>query len=291
MAIDFKKDLPPIGLGCANVMKATLPEMIEAAARHGFTRISARPYAFAQALANGYTEKSLRKLLIDAGVRVTMIDGMNRGLPGVPGVETIDPKLRGIYPPDVFDPPSEETCFRAAEVFEAQDLNLAHFRGGPVPDAQMAEAVGDICRRAKPRGIRIVLEFIANTGLPTLPYAQAIREACGEPNCAVLLDFCHLDRSGGTVEDVRRLPPGAIANIQVSDRTPEPPGSPPPPMGGRQLPGEGKLPMRDLMAAGLANSPNATVDIEVLNTELRDLPTDACVARLAKATKAWRATL
>ena len=43
-------------------------------------------------------------------------------------------------------------------------------------------------------------------------------DACGEPNACVLLDVFHLDRSGGTVDDVRRLPPGAIAGIQLSDR-------------------------------------------------------------------------
>jgi hypothetical protein len=45
------------------------------------------------------------------------------------------------------------------------------------------------------------------------------------------------------------------------------------------------------MDAALANSPDATADIEVLNEELRDLPTDEAAARLAAAVKAWRATL
>jgi sugar phosphate isomerase/epimerase len=292
MAIDLKKDMPPIGLGCANVMKAGLIELIETAARHGFSRISARPYAFAQALEHGATEKSLRRHLKDAGVTVMLIDGLNHGLPGVPSPDTIDPALRAVYPPDVFAPSSEDVCFRAAAYLEAPVVNLIHHRGVPtVPQDQLAEAVGRICARAKARGLRIALEFVPNTGFGSLPVAQAVTESCGEPNCGIVLDFFHLDRSGGTVDDIRRLPPNAIDNIQLSDRTPLPPGAADKPMSGRRMPGEGKLPLRDLMAAALANSPNASADIEVLNDELRDLSTDAATARLAAAAESWRTRL
>ena len=89
----------------------------------------------------------------------------------------------------------------------------------------------------------------------------------------------------------RKLPPDSIANIQVSDRTPPPPGTPYKPLTGRQLPGEGRLPLRELMTAALENSPNATIDIEVLSEELRALPMDAAAARLAAAGKAWVASL
>lgn len=279
--------VPEIGLGCGNLLKASLPQLIDTAARHGFPTITARPFAFAAALAAGFTEKDLRRRLADAGVRVTMIDCLH-GLPGVPAVETIDPAMRIAYPPDIFDPPDEETCFRAAEVLEAPVVNLNHYRGHLLPLEVMAEAVGKICRRARARGLQIALEFIADTGLPNLSFAQAVREACGESNCAIVLDFYHLDRSGGTAEDVQQLPLDSIANIQLSDRTPPALGEVCMPMTGRQMPGKGTLPLHTLMEAALANSPDATVDIEVLNAELRDLTMDETAARLAAAAKAWR---
>jgi hypothetical protein len=46
-----------------------------------------------------------------------------------------------------------------------------------------------------------------------------------------------------------------------------------------------------LITAALENSPEATVDIEVLNEELRALPMDEAAARLAAAGKAWVASL
>src|SRR3954469_15208230 len=104
-----------IGLGCANVLRSSLPELIELAARHGFRWISARPYAFKQALNDGFTAQSLRKRLSDAGLGVSMVDCFNRDLPGTPPPGVMDEAMRAVAPPDILDPPDEETCFRTAE--------------------------------------------------------------------------------------------------------------------------------------------------------------------------------
>ncbi len=109
------------------LLDATLPELIETAARHGFPTITARPATFAAALKIGFTERSLRKLLADAGVRVTMVDALTKGLPGVPPRETLDPELRAILPFDAIDPPDEETCLRSAEALEAPYVNVSLF--------------------------------------------------------------------------------------------------------------------------------------------------------------------
>jgi sugar phosphate isomerase/epimerase len=154
----------------------------------------------------------------------------------------------------------------------------------------LADALGDVARRAAALELRISVEFIPDSGLPDLPFAQSVIESCGGENVGLLLDVFHLDRSGGTVDDVRCLPRGAIAGIQLSDRTRSAPGTAHVPLGGRLLPGEGELPLREVVEAALENSPDATVDIEVLNDELRNLPPDDTAARLSTAARAWRAT-
>jgi sugar phosphate isomerase/epimerase len=278
-------DTLEIGLCWGSLQNATLPELIEAAGRHGFPTITVRPAAFLAALESGLDEKALRRRLADAGVRVTVIDAISKGLPGMPPPEAVAPALRAVLPPD------EETCLRTAEALEAPIVNVAHFTGRPVPLEQMAEAVGGICRRAGGRGLQVVLEFIPDTGLPDLAFAHAVAKACGEANCTVLLDTWHLARSGGTLEDLRALPPGAIGALQLSDRTPPPPGTPYVPMSGRDLPGEGQLPLADLTRAAraAANRPGITAEIEVFNDELRGLSVDAAAARIAAAVKVWRA--
>lgn len=280
--------VPEIGLGCANLLSATLPEFVDAAERAGFRRITVRPYAFAQALDAGWTEDSLQRRLADAGIAVTMIDALSDALPGA--LERADADARTRLPPDALEPVPEVECFRTATVLGASIVNLTHYLGRSLPVEVAADAVRGVCRRAAPLGLRICLEFIPDGGLPDLQFAQAVVDACGEPNAGVLLDVFHLDRSGGTVDDVRRLPPGAIAGIQLSDRRRPPPGTAHVPLSGRLLPGDGELPLRELVEAALENSPDATIDIEVLNDELRALSPDDAAARLADAVRAWRAT-
>jgi sugar phosphate isomerase/epimerase len=233
------------------------------------------------------TEAGLRRRLTDAHVKVTMVDCLSRGLPGLPPPGLRDPVRDANLPDDAIFPADEETCLHCCEALEAPILNVTHFRGTPVPLDQMAEAVGAICRRARARGLQIALEMIPGTGLGDLGFTHAVARTCGEPNCAITLDFCHLDRSGGSVDDVWKLSPGAIAGIQIADRKRPPPGTPHVAMAPRSMPGEGELPLRDLYRASAANSPDMTAEVEVFNS----LPTEEAAARTAAALKTWRATL
>jgi sugar phosphate isomerase/epimerase len=282
--------VPEIGLGCANLLQATLPELVDVAERAGFRRITARPYAFAAALRTGWSEDALRRRLADAGITVTMIDAYTHAFPGLPDVSEVAPDVLARLPPEIVDPPDEAACFRAATELGASIVNVTHYMGRPLPMRVMADALAGVCQRAAPLGLRLCLEFIPDSGLPDLPFAQSVVEACGEPNAAILLDVFHLDRSGGTVADIHRLPSGAIAGIQLSDRTRAPAGTAHVPLGGRLLPGEGELPLHALVEAALENSPDATVDVEVLNDELRALTPDEAAAQLAAAANAWRAS-
>jgi hypothetical protein len=47
-------------------------------------------------------------------------------------------------------------------------------------------------------------------------------------------------------------------------------------------------PLREIIAAGLANNPELTFEVEVFNAELKALSADAAAARVAGAVKALR---
>lgn len=275
-----------IGLCWGTLEKASLVELIEAAGRHGFPTLSLRPDMVLDAMAQGLGETALRRRLGDAGVRVQVIDAISAGLPGG----------RAAAPthPDGVVSSSTETCLRVAEVVEAPILNLCHysyFEGGPVMLPEMIDAVGAISHEAARQGRRVVMEFVPHTGIPTIGDALAIMRGVNLENCGILLDPWHLARSGGTLDDVRALPPGAIGAFQLDDRTAPPPGAPYVPMSGRDLPGEGELPLIDLCRAALANNPDLTAEVEVFSQELRDLSVDAAAARVKAAVTAWRAGL
>ena len=174
---------------------------------------------------------ALPRRLEDAGVRVQVIDAIGGDLPG---------SLAGSAGADL--------CFQAAEAVGAPIVNICHYRfeGEPPGLSEMTDAVGTITRDAASRGLRVVLEFVPDSGIPDLAFAMAIVQGVDLPACGVLLDPWHLARSGGTVADVAALPVGSIGAFQLDDRIEPPPGTPYVPMTGRDLPGEGDLPLHEL---------------------------------------------
>lgn len=263
-----------IGLCWGTLQQASLFELIEAAGRHGFTTLSVQPDALTAAI-EALGAAGLRKRLKDAGVRVRVLDAMWGALPG---------QVR----PDGSSGSNEEDCYRVAETVEAPMVNVTHYRGRPTPRDQIIDALGGLCRRAGERGVQIVLEFIPDTGLPSLNETQAIVRAVGAANLSINLDPWHLARSGGTVEDILALPPGAVGAFQLCDRIPPAPDAVYVPMTGRDLPGEGQLPLCDIARAAVANDPKVTAELEVFSAELRELPVEAAAARAAAAVQAWR---
>lgn len=280
-----------IGLACGTLLRLPLHELIEVAARYGFGTITARPLSFTEAIAEGSTEASLRRHLSDAGLRVTMIDCLSKGLPGMPSPDSLSGSIRERLPPDALDPPDEDVVMQCAEALEAPWVNVSHFLGHRVPMQEMTEAIGRVSRRAASHGLGIALEFNPDTGLPDIAYAQAIATGCGEPNCKITLDLWHLDRSEGGVDDIRALPPGALAGIQLNDRIRPAPGAAYVPMAGRALPGEGELQLGALVSAALLNSPGISAEVEVFSEELNGLSADAVGKRVSSSIASWLASI
>jgi sugar phosphate isomerase/epimerase len=279
--------LPPIGLGAANILGAELPVLIDAAQKHGFRRITVNPGSFAAALDAGWTENALEQRLAEADLEVTMIDAVKVRLPGLRPRSSLDPQVAAKLPPVVLNPPDEAVGLRCAYVLHCSVVNVTHFMGAAVAWEELAAAMSAFCRRAAAHDLKVCIEFMPDSGIPDLWTADAIVEMCGESNVGILLDVFHLDRSGGGVSDVRRLRPGRILGVQLSDRVPPPPGTPYVPLRGRLLPGEGELPLTDLVVAALENNAEATIDVEVLNEELAALDADEVARILAEATRAW----
>jgi sugar phosphate isomerase/epimerase len=275
---------PAIGLCWGTIHQANLIETIEMAARHGFPTIVIPPDLYHDCVAAGLDAAALRRRLADASVRVQVIDCISGGIPGMLTGPVV---FRGKEMPRW----DAAACIAVAEALEAPVVNISHYQGHPVPLAEIAEAVGAVSRAAARGGITIVLEFVPDSGIRSIVEAQAIAAACGEPNCKILLDTWHLARSGGTIADIRALPPGAIGAFQLSDRKEPPPGTAYVPMTGRLLPGEGEQDLGGIVAAALANSPGITLEVEVFSEELGRLSAEAAAARTAAAIRAWRSSL
>jgi sugar phosphate isomerase/epimerase len=112
-----------------------------------------------------------------------------------------------------------------------------------------------LCRYAAPAGLRVALEFGAFTDVGTLDAALAILRDAQQPNQALLVDALHLQRSGATPADLARVPAAWFSYAQLCDAPLDGPAASDrvaireEAIGLRLCPGEGELPLADLLAA------------------------------------------
>ena len=206
------------------------------AALHGFPTITVPPAVFELCLASGTTVASLRRRLTDAGIRVTVIDALTRDLPGSPPIDEIPAIWRDNWKYGLDD------LIRMAEALEAPTINVTHFLGKPVTPPDMAQALAGLAERAGRHGLRLSLEFIPETSLASVAATAKIVQLCGAANVGIMLDTWHLLRSGGRAEDIRALPAGSLAGVQLNDRRADAVESPRGSVSDRSLPGEGAAP-------------------------------------------------
>jgi sugar phosphate isomerase/epimerase len=226
----------------------------------------ASPRLYFAEIDKGRSAHELAAAVAAAGVQVTVVDALVAPLPGLPPLEelpeTVRPVLRF----------REDDCFSMAEAVGAEIVNLAHVMGRPVAADEMARAVAGIARRAARRGLKLSIEFMPNSAaIPSLRSALELVARAGEPNVGVMLDTWHLFRAGEEPGTVAGTPPGAILGVQVADAPADARGRPPLPMQDRLLPGEGGMPLRDILAAVLAGSPEALIGAEVISGRLAEL--------------------
>jgi sugar phosphate isomerase/epimerase len=155
-------------------------------------------------------------------------------------------------------------------------------------DEQLAEQLHALCLRAAPVGLRPMLEFIPFTVVRTVEQAAAIVRAADHPAAGVLVDPLHLQRSGGSPAhvkalaeshpelfpyaqfcDARRATGADLYQEAVTDRL---------------FPGDGELPLRELLDALPAQAP---LSVETPVKALAGLPPRERVARAGTAVRRW----
>lgn len=142
-----------------------------------------------------------------------------------------------------------------------------------------------LCRMAAGFGLGIAFEFMPYSAVRTIGDGVALLDAAAQPNAGLVIDALHLARSGGTPAEVAALTPDRIAYLQLCDA----PRTKPPALelraeslGHRLYPGEGELPLFDLLDA---LPPDITVDLEAPCAADAALPTVERGRRAGEATR------
>jgi sugar phosphate isomerase/epimerase len=129
----------------------------------------------------------------------------------------------------------------------------------------------------------VCLEFAIYTGVRTLADAARVVRKCGHANASVLIDALHFSRSGGVPSDIAGIDAALFRYAQICDAAAVIPGEPGDLIReartGRLLPGEGALPLRELVAALPATIP-LSIEAPVLAT--------AGLPALERARRAYR---
>ena len=138
----------------------------------------------------------------------------------------------------------------------AAELGARHLLcGSTIADQQEGAAkFAELCDMAAPLGLTANLEFFAPwIGAPDLPSALATVTAADRANGKVLIDTLHAWRTGVSTQALRALPKGRLAYAQLCDAPQAAPadleGRVREAMEGRLLPGEGSIPLVDMLRA------------------------------------------
>ena len=129
-----------------------------------------------------------------------------------------------------------------------------------------------LCECAARAGMRAVLEFLMIAEVKTLAQALEIVTDVDHPAGGVLVDALHLTRCGATAEDVARIDPTRLPYAQLCDGPADVSARDynaylVDAVDGRVAPGEGQLPLRELLAALPDELP---LSLEVRSKRYRD---------------------
>ncbi|MCC6194826.1 MAG: sugar phosphate isomerase/epimerase [Burkholderiales bacterium] len=245
-----------IELGIAHLPLLDLgpPELFDVAARAGYRRTGLRMYAAAPGIkfypvALG-DANALRRRAADAGVAIFDAEFI-----------PLSKDLR---------PEALEGWMEAAAALGASRVNCGASGDNPDP-GRNAESFGALCDIAARHGLEVDIEFMRfRPPIASIADAAELVTRAGRPNGKILVDLLHVARSGGTAGDLARLPASLIGHVQLSDAPLASPSYDALPQEARERrlpPGEGELPLVEMMNALPAGVPLSTESVT-----LRSLP-------------------
>lgn len=126
--------------------------------------------------------------------------------------------------------------------------------------ARLADRFAQLCDIAAGVGLGLDLEFMRFRAIGTLQQALEVIRLAGCPNGRLLIDALHLVRSGGTPQMLAQVPADAVGSLQLCDAPLHLPAG----MSlidearqARLFPGEGALPLRQMLDALPSGTPLA----------------------------------
>ena len=150
----------------------------------------------------------------------------------------------------VFDPPALRSVLEQAANLKAERLNVC---GDDNEPNRLQANFNALCELAASYGIGVDIECMKWRSVNSLAKCVELVSASGRTNAGVLIDALHLCRCGASARDIAAVPPEMIRSAQLCDAPITPPETIEAAIvearGGRLIPGDGGLPLADIVAA------------------------------------------
>lgn len=181
--------MPDFSLAHLTAINLAPPELIRVASRTGYKTVGLRLIAVT-ADSPGYPLMSDAAMMRETKAAIAET-----------GVGVLDIEFVKITPE--FDVNALESFVAAGAELGAKYVITAPYD----PDlTRLAENLGDMSDLCVRHGLRSVLEFFPWTDVPNLATAAAVVAATGRPECGILLDTLHFDRSDSAAGQFSGIP-------------------------------------------------------------------------------------
>lgn len=243
-------------LGSLTISDASMPEIVTATAKAGFVgcgmRITGRKLTDQgpTLVGNPALTKEVRDRARDGGIRLSSVTAYH-----------FDPSIK------VSD---FEPVIEIASQLEAKTFGVAC----QDPDeSRFVDKLAQFAERAETIGARVAIELMPYSQAKTFKQTYRIIKNTGRPNVGLNLDALHLARAGGTPDDIKTMDPKRIFIVQLCDAPRNKPDSmdlPTESRTGRLYPGDGELPLFELLDA--IPKDREELECETPSQENRHLP-------------------
>ena len=249
-----------------------LADALRAARNAGWDAVELRRLDFTRCFDKGMTNAQVLELVRRSGLKVGCI-GTEYGLIFAQG----DEKRRLLKV-------LEETCANAV----ALGCDLIMTAPGQNPPTTLREAAANFREGgeiAKAHGLRFALEFnSAHNLINRLDAGAEVVKLADHPNCGLLLDAYHLERSGNGGRGFESYPPEKIFAFQYSDVPSGPPAAAKRPTD-RLPPGKGKVQWREVFQLLREKNYQGYLSYEAPNPDYWSRPPEEVARDAVEATR------
>jgi sugar phosphate isomerase/epimerase len=255
----------------ATIFDRPLEDKIVAAAAGDFGAITVWPHDYLGAKQRGLDDTAIRRLLDDHGV---VVDGVDCLLDWLPGDQVPDmPVFRA----------TEDDLYRVADAVGGRFINVAQAFGSSVDVPRATDLFARICERAARRSLLVTLEPVPWAGIGRASIAKAIVTGSRAPNARIAVDAWGFFRGGSRLEDLADLDAACFDNVQLNDGPREAWADLFAEASDRLLPGDGQLPVAEVIVDLRAKGFNGPWGIEAPSSLWKDLAADEIGRRCGAA--------